>query len=46
MDWHALVSVFSNIPLDWVVLAVFALIMSADALRGGPSLRMLCKMPA
>ncbi len=37
MDWHALVSVFSNIPLDWVIIAVFAVIMAADALRGGPS---------
>ncbi|MEK7601760.1 MAG: hypothetical protein AAB480_04485 [Patescibacteria group bacterium] len=37
MDWHALVSVFSNIPLDWVVIAVFAFVMAADALRGGPS---------
>lgn len=37
MDWHALVSVFSNVPLDWVIIAVFAIIMTADALRGGPS---------
>ena len=37
MNLAALMSVFSNIPLDWVVIAVFAFIMAADALRGGPS---------
>ena len=35
--WQQAAGFFSGIPLDWVVIIVFALIMSADALRGGPS---------
>ena len=37
MDWHALVSAFSRISLDWIVLAVFAFLVAVDALRSGPS---------
>jgi len=35
--WQQAVVFFSGVPLDWVVIVVFVIIMSADALRGGPS---------
>lgn len=36
MDFEALKSAFVALPIDWVIIAVFAIIASFDAMRKGP----------
>lgn len=36
MDFHAVTSFFSSLPLDWVILAGFAALAIFDSMRAGP----------
>lgn len=37
MDWQSYVQSALHIPADWLIIAVFAIFASFDALRSGPS---------